>query len=100
MSTKSQQLDLTGKIHTYWIKGTCDSRFCVLGVCEQKMHSLEFTDRLPRHGPSDWDKVTKDERSVFQLSHTCIWNRTHIPMETRMDSSILSKAICVRDAEQ
>ena len=69
LSTKNPQLDSPGKIHTFWIKATCDSRFCVLDASEQKTNSLELTDGLPRRGPSDWDKVAKDERSVFRLSH-------------------------------
>ena len=36
LSTKKQQLDFQGKIHTCWIKAACDSRFCVLDVSEQK----------------------------------------------------------------
>ena len=39
----------------------------VLDVSEQKEYSLDLTDGLPRHGPSDWDKVTKHERSVFNF---------------------------------
>ena len=42
-----------------------------------KMYSLELTDGLPRHGPSDWDKVTKDERSVFQFCHLNLEQNTH-----------------------
>ena len=60
LSTKNPQLDSPGKIHTYWIKATCDSRLFVLDIPEQKTYSLELTDGLPMHGPSDWDKVTKD----------------------------------------
>ena len=60
LSTKNPQLDSPGKIHSYRIKATCDSKFSVLDVSEQKTYSLELTDGLPRHGPSDWDKVTKD----------------------------------------
>ena len=98
LSTKNPQLDSSGKIHTYWIKATCDSRFCGLDVSEQKTYSLELTDRLPRHGPSDWDTLTKDERSVFQLDHIYLEQNTRTPMKTRMDSSKHSEAICVRDA--
>ena len=29
-------------------------------ISEQKTYSLELTDGLPRHGPFDWDRVTKD----------------------------------------
>ena len=60
LSTKSPQLDSPGKSHTYWIKATCDSKLCVIDVSEQKTYSLELTDGLPIHGPSDWDKVIKD----------------------------------------
>ena len=98
LSTKNTQLDSPGKIHIFWIKATCDSRFCVLDASEQKKNSLELTDGLPRHGPSDWDKVTKDERSVFQFSHIYLEHNTRTPMKTRMDSSKHSEAICVRDA--
>ena len=69
LSTQNPQLDSPGKIHTYWIKATCDSRFCELDVSGQKTYSLELTDEQPRHGPSV--KSTKDERSVFQLCHIC-----------------------------
>ena len=69
LSTKNPQLDSPEKIHIFWIKATCDSRFCVLDASEQKTNSSELTDGLPRHGPSDWDKVTKHERSVFRFSH-------------------------------
>ena len=70
LSTKNPQLDSPGKIHIFWIKATCDSRFCVLDASdsEQKTSSLELTDGLPKRGPSDWDKVTKDERSVSVFS--------------------------------
>ena len=98
LSTKNLQLDSPEKIHTFWIKATCDSRFCVLDASEQKTNSLELTDGLPRHGPSDWDKVTKHERSVFRLSHIYLEQITHIPMKTKMDSSKHSEAICVRNA--
>ena len=98
LSTKNPQLDSPGKIHIFWIKATCDSRFCVLDASEQKTSSLELTDGLPRHGPSDWDKVTKDERSVFQFSHIYLEQNTRTPMKTRMDSLKHSEAICVRDA--
>ena len=60
LSTKNLQLDSPRKIYTYWIKATCDSRLFVLDVSEQKTYSLELTDGLPIHGPSDWDKVTKN----------------------------------------
>ena len=76
LSTKNPQLDSPEKIQTFWIKATCDSRFCVLDAFAKKTNSLEFTDGLPRHGPSDWDKVTKHERSVFRFL-IFIWNRTH-----------------------
>ena len=33
---QNPQLDSPGKIHTYWIKATCDSKFFVLDVSEQK----------------------------------------------------------------
>ena len=98
LSTKNQQLDSPGKIHTFWIKATRDSRFCVLDASEQKTNSLELTDGLPRHGPSDWDKVTKDERSMFQFSHIHLEQNTRTSMKTRMVSSKYSAAICVRDA--
>ena len=87
-----------GKIHTFWINATCNSRLCVLDASEQKTNSLELTDGLPRHGLSDWDKVTKDERSVLQFSHLCLEQNTRTSMKTRMDSSKHSEAICVRDA--
>ena len=99
LSTKNPQLDSPGKIHTYWIKATCDSRFCALDASEQKMYSSQLTDGLPRHGPSDWDKFTKDERSVFQLCYIYLdGTETHTPMKTRMDSLEHSETICVRDA--
>ena len=60
LSTKNPRRDFPENIHTYWIKATCDSRLFVLDVSEQKTYSLELTDGLPIHGPSDWDKVTKD----------------------------------------
>ena len=60
LSTKTPQLDSPRKIHTYWIKATCDSRFCVLDVSDLRTYSLELTDGLPRHSPSGWDQVTKD----------------------------------------
>ena len=69
----------------------------MLDASEQKTNSLELTDGLPRHGPSDWDKVTKDERSVFQLSHIYLEQNTRNPVKTGMDSSKHSKAICVRE---
>ena len=69
LSTKNPQLDSPGKINTYWIKATCDSRLSVLDVSEQKMYFLELTDGLSIDGPSDWDKITKDKNSVFQLYH-------------------------------
>ena len=98
LSTKKPQLDSPGKIHTFWIKATCNSRFCVLDASEQKTNSLELTNGLPRHGPSDWDKVTKDERSVCQFSPIYVEQNTRTPMKTRMDTSKHSEAICVRDA--
>ena len=54
-SAKRPAARLPKKIHTY-----CDSRLCVLDVSEQKTYSLELTDGLPIHGPSDWDKIIKD----------------------------------------
>ena len=98
LSTKNPQLDSPEKIHTFWIKATCDSRFCVLDASEQKTNSLELTDGLPRHGPSDLDKVTKHERSVFRLSHIYLEQNARVPMKTRMDSSKHSEASCDRDA--
>ena len=59
-STKTPQLDSPGKIHMYWIKATCTSRFYELDVSEQRTYFVELTHRLPRHGPADWDKVTKN----------------------------------------
>ena len=100
LSTKNLQLDSPEKTHTFWINATCDSRFCVLDASEQKTNSLELTDGLRRHGPSDWDKVTKHERSVFRFSHIYLEQNTRTPMKTRMDSSKHSEAICVRDAER
>ena len=98
LSTKNPQLDSPRTIHTFWIKATCNARFCVPDASEQKTNSLELTDRLPRHGPSDWDKVTKDERSVFRFSHIYLEQNTRTPMKTRMDASKHNEAICVRDA--
>ena len=95
---QNPQLDSPEKIHTFWIKATCDSRFCVLDAYEQKANSLEFTDGLPRHGPSDWDKATKHEKSVFRFSQNSLEQNTRTPMKTRMDSSKHSEVICVRDA--
>ena len=94
LSAKNPHLDSPEKIHTFWIK----ARFCVLDASEQKTNSLELTDGLPRHGPSDWDKVTKYERSVFRLSHIYLEQNTRTPMKTRMDSSKHSEAICIRYA--
>ena len=72
LSAKNLPLDSSENILTYWNKATCDSRFCVLDVCEQKTYSLEQTS-----------------------SNLGIWIRTHNHMKTRMDSKH-SEAICVR----
>ena len=101
LSTKSPQLDSPGKIHTYWIKATCDSRFCVLDFSEQKTYSLELTDGFPRYGPSDWTRLPRTKDLCFGFI-IFIWNKAHThtrtPMKTRMDSSKHSAAICIIDA--
>ena len=56
-STKTPQLDSPGKIDNYWIKATCDSRFCVLDVSEHKTYSLDFTNGVPIHGPLTGTKL-------------------------------------------
>ena len=80
LSTKTPQLDFPRKIHTHWIKTTCDSRFCVLDVSEQKTHSLELRDGLPRHGPS---ASTKDLCFSFVI---LIRNETHTHTHTDTDT--------------
>ena len=70
----------------------------MLDVSEQKTYSLELTDGLPRHGPPDWDKDTKDERSVFRFYRIYSEQSTRTPMKTRTDSSKHSEAIRIRDA--
>ena len=99
LSTKNPQLDSLGKIHTFWIKATCDSRFCVLDASEQKTNFGAYR-RIAKTRPPNWDKVTKDERSVFQLSHIYLEQNTRTPMKTRMESSKHNEPICVRDARR
>ena len=62
------------------------------------MYSLELTDGLPRHGPSDWDKVAQHKRSVFRFYHIYLEQNTRTPMKTKMDSSKHSEGICAIDA--
>ena len=100
LSTKNPQLDSPGKVHIFWIKATCDFKFCVLNASEQKTNSLELTDGLRRHGPSDWDKVTKDERSAFQFSRIYLEQNTRTCMKTKMAFSKQRSALRQRCREE
>ena len=100
LSTKNPQLDSPGKIHTYWIKATCDSRLSVLDVSEQKFTLWSSQTDCQYTAPLIGTKLPRTTTLCFNFI-IFIWNRTRgPPMKTRMDSSKHSEAICVRDARQ
>ena len=90
LSTKSPQLDSPKKIHTYWIKATCDSRLCVLDVSEQRTYALELTDGLPIHGPSyqGLKICVSSLSSLFGTEHGALpWRQGWTPRNTAKRSA-------------
>ena len=100
LSTKNPQLDSPEKIHTFWIKATCDSRFCVLDASEQQTNFLELTDDCQDTAPLIGTRLPSTKNLCFGLLIFIWLQNTRTPMKTRMDSSKHSEAICVRDAER
>ena len=98
LSSTNPQLDFSGKIHTYWIKATCDSRFCALDALNRKRTRGSSQTDCQDTAPLIGTRLPRTKDLCFSILFSYLEQSTRTPMKTRIDSSKYSEAICVRDA--
>ena len=94
LSTETPQLDFPGKIHIHWIEATCNSRFCVLDVSEQKTYSFG-THSLTAKARPLWLEHGYQGRKIkvsllsfwFGTEHSFTWRQGWTPQNTAKRSA-------------